>query len=71
MSVQLEQGNISLRLLQAIEMASELPKDEQDELAQFILEEIADRKWEESPELRAHIERSRDEIAAGKYITLR
>jgi hypothetical protein len=70
MSVQLEQGNISPRLLQAIEVASELPKDEQDELAQFILEEIADRKWEESPELRAHIERSRAEIAAGKYITL-
>jgi hypothetical protein len=70
MSLQLEQDNISPRLLQAIEMASELPKDEQDELAQFILEEIADRKWEESPELRANIERSRAEITAGKYITL-
>jgi hypothetical protein len=67
MSVQLKRGNISPRL----QMASELPKDEQDKLAQFILEETADRKWEESPELRAHIERSRAEIAAGKYITLR
>ena len=71
MSLQLKQDSISPRLLQAIEIASKLPKDEQDELAQFILEEIADRKWDESPDLRAHIERSRDEIVADKYTTLR
>jgi hypothetical protein len=70
MPIQLEEDSISPRLLQAIGIASELPQDEQDELAQLILEEIADRKWEESPELRVSIERSRAQIAAGDYITL-
>jgi hypothetical protein len=70
MHLQLEQSNIMPQFLQAIKMVSELPKERQDELAQLLLEEIADLEWEDSPELHAAIEEAHAEYAAGNYITL-
>ena len=49
----------------AIKIASELPGDQQNELAQLLLEEITDWEWEGTPEFRAAIERSRAECAEG------
>jgi len=70
MYIQLEQGDITPQFLRAIKMVSELPKEQQDELAQNLLEDIADLEWEDSPELRAAIEEAHAEYAAGNYITL-
>lgn len=56
--------------MQAIKLVSELPKERQDELAQHLLEEIADLEWENSPKLHAAIENAHVEYAAGDYMTL-
>jgi hypothetical protein len=68
--IQLEQGSITPQFLQAIKLVSELPKEQQNELAQLLLEEIADLEWEDSSELRAAIDEAHAEYAAGNYITL-
>jgi len=65
MYIQLEQDMVTPQFLQAINIASELPEDLQSELAQLLLEDITDWKWESTPEFRAAIEKSRAECAAG------
>jgi hypothetical protein len=70
MYIQLEQDSLTPQFLQAIKLVSDLPKEQQNELAQLLLEEIADLEWEDSPELRAAIEEARAEYAAGNYITI-
>jgi len=69
MYIRLEQDVVTPQFLQAIKaairIASELPGNQQDELAQLLLEEITDWEWEGTPEFRAAIERSRAECAAG------
>ena len=69
MYIQLEQDVVTPQFLRAIraaiKIASELPRDQQNELAQLLLDEITDWKWEGTPEFRAAIERSRAECAAG------
>src|SRR6266436_7249619 len=56
MYIQLEQDVVTPQFLQAIkaaiEIASELPRDQQNELAQLLLDEITDWKWEGTPEFR-------------------
>ncbi|MFI5274073.1 MAG: hypothetical protein ACHQ4H_13650 [Ktedonobacterales bacterium] len=57
-------------LRRAFELAQQQPDDEQRQIAQLVLDAMEEREWEVSPELRAAIEASRAEIAAGEYITL-
>jgi hypothetical protein len=72
MYIQLEQNVVTPQFLQAIntaiKIASELPEDQQNELAQLLLEEMADWHWESTPELRAAIKKSRAECATGDSI---
>jgi hypothetical protein len=69
MYIQLEQDVVTPQFLQAIreaiKIASELPRDQQNELAQLLLDEITDWKWESTPEFRAAVEKSRAECATG------
>ncbi|HWS83112.1 MAG TPA: hypothetical protein VN207_02515 [Ktedonobacteraceae bacterium] len=69
MYLRLEQDIVTPQFLQAIKaaikIASELPGDRQNELAQLLLEEITDWEWESTPEFRTAIEKSRAECAEG------
>jgi|GraSoiStandDraft_47_1057283.scaffolds.fasta_scaffold2748693_1 hypothetical protein len=69
MYVPREQDAITSQLLQAINAASKLPKEQQDVLAKFIFEKIGTWEWEDAPELHAVIKEARAEYAAGDYIT--
>jgi len=64
-----EQDAITPQLLQAINAASKLSKEQQDILASFMFEKIGNWEWEDAPELHAVIEEVHAEYAAGDYIT--
>ena len=72
MYIQLEQDIVTPQFLQAIReailIASGLSRDQQNELAQLLLDEITDWKWESTPDFRATIEKSRAECAAGDSV---
>jgi hypothetical protein len=68
-SIQLEQSEITPEFLQATKLVAELPHEQQNELAQLLLEEIADLAWESSPEFRAAIDEAEAEYAAGDCVT--
>jgi hypothetical protein len=69
MYIQLERDIVTPQFLQAIEaavkIASELPGNVQNEFAQFLLDEMADWRWESTPEFLAGLQKSRAECAAG------
>jgi len=52
-------------LRHAFERAQQQPEEEQRHIARLVLEELEDQEWEQSPELRAAIEETHAEIAAG------
>lgn len=70
MYIQLEQNVITPQFLQAIKtaisLASELPADQQNELAQLLLDEMGDWHWESTPDFRAAIKKSRAECTTGE-----
>jgi hypothetical protein len=57
-------------LRRAFELAQQCSGEEQRRLAQLVLDELEDQRWEESPDVRAAIEEARAQIAAGDYVTL-
>lgn len=53
------------QLRQAIDLAAQQLEDEQRQIARIILDELADRAWEQSPELAAAVAEAYAEVARG------
>ena len=55
-------------LQHVMELAQQQPEEEQRQIAQLILEELADRAWETSPEFVAAMTEAHEEIARGEVL---
>ena len=55
-------------LQRAIELAQQQPEEEQRQIAALILEELADRAWEASPELAIAIAEAHEQVTQGEVV---